>query len=305
MKKTILLILALLPIVLIIIIAFAGQILSLYQHISVERVAFVDRFSNEYTSESTFTVEQGTTKSTAIVIYPELASNKRVKYSSSDESICKINSDGVISGIHYGHATVTVKTDDGAKIATLNVEVTAKVPYAVTLSDNKLDLLLGATHQLSNSVDAPVAMDKSVTYSSSNPEIVKVDQTGKLTALAEGEATITVTTNLGGLTDTCVVKVEEGALPIDFDFTGKTEFNLVNGVYEVSISTFDLLEYLTVANGIEKSDVKFKIKSGSSATISGSTVTFTKDERLVTILAYAGSEEAPTAQKELKLILKY
>ena len=305
MKKTILLILALLPIVLIVIIAFAGQILSLYQHISVERVAFVDRFSNEYTAESTFTVEQGATKSTAIVIYPELASNKRVKYSSSDESICKINSDGVISGIHYGHATVTVKTDDGAKIATLNVEVTAKVPYAVTLSDSSLDLILGATHQLSHAVDAPVAMDKTVIYTSSNPEIVKVDQTGKLTALAEGTATITVTTNLGGLTDTCVVKVEKGALPIDFDFAGKTEFNLVNGVYEVSISTFDLLEYLTVANGIEKSDVKFKIKSGSSATISGSTVTFTKDERLVTILAYAGSEEAPTAQKELKLILKY
>ena len=168
-----------------------------------------------------------------------------------------------------------------------------------------LDLILGATHQLSHAVDAPVAMDKTVIYTSDHPEIVKVDQTGKLTALAEGTATITVTTNLGGLTDTCVVKVEKGALPIDFVFTGKTEFNLVNGVYEVSISTFDLLEYLTVANGIEKSDVKFKIKSGSAATISGSTVTFTKDERLVTILAYAGSEEAPTAQKELKLVLKY
>ena len=136
------------------------------------------------------------------------------------------------------------------------------MPYAVTLSDNSLNLLLGATHQLNNSVDAPVAMDKSVTYSSSNPEIVKVDQTGKLTALAEGEATITVTTNLGGLTDTCVVKVEKGALPIDFDFSESTSFNYVNGVYEVSVSEFDLLDYLTVANGVEKSDVKFRIKSG-------------------------------------------
>ena len=317
MKKTILLILALLPIVLIVIIAFAGQILSLYQHISVEKVAFVDRFNNEYTSETTFTVEQGKTKATTIVISPELASNKRVTYTSSDESICTVDKDGVITGVHYGFATVTVKTDDGSKISTLNVEVTAKSPFAVYLYDGNPDInkdakplgdsmgiLVGETFQLFPVVDAPVAMDKNVSYSSDHPEIVRVDQAGKLTALAEGTATITVTTNLGGCTDTCVVTVEKGTLPIDFDFTGKTEITPKNnGIYEVSIGEIDLLDYLIVGSGINKDEVKFKITQGNNiATLNGSKLTYVSESGLVKILAYTGSEDSPTAQKELKLI---
>ena len=58
MKKTIILILALLPIVLLVVIAFAGQILSIYQHIPVEKVEFVDRFNNAYTDEHVFTLNQ-------------------------------------------------------------------------------------------------------------------------------------------------------------------------------------------------------------------------------------------------------
>ena len=54
MKKTILLILAVLPIVLLVVIAFAGQILSIYQHIPVERVEFVDRFNSAYTDQHVF-----------------------------------------------------------------------------------------------------------------------------------------------------------------------------------------------------------------------------------------------------------
>ena len=97
MKKTILLILAILPIVLLVVIAFAGQILSIYQHIPVERVAFVDRYNNEYKDNHTFTLEQGDSKATTIAIYPELASNKKVTYQSSNEAICTIDDKGVIT----------------------------------------------------------------------------------------------------------------------------------------------------------------------------------------------------------------
>ena len=78
---------AILPIVLLVVIAFAGQILSLYQHIPVERVEFVDRLNNPYTSEHVFAVNQGSTKDTKVAIYPELSSNKKVTYKSNDESI--------------------------------------------------------------------------------------------------------------------------------------------------------------------------------------------------------------------------
>ena len=138
MKKTILLILALLPIVLLVVIAFAGQVLSMHQHIPVERVEFVDRFGNVYTSEFTFSISQGESKATSILIYPELASNKRVTYKSGNESICTIDSNGVITAHHYGNTTVIATTEDGNRVAMMNVRVKADVPYAVTLSASSL-----------------------------------------------------------------------------------------------------------------------------------------------------------------------
>ena len=51
------------------------------------------------------------------------------------------------------------------------------------------------------------AYDESVTWTSSNEAVVTVDENGKVTAVGVGEATITVTTNDGGYTDTCVITV--------------------------------------------------------------------------------------------------
>ena len=302
MKKTIILILAVLPIVLLVVIAFAGQILSIYQNIPVERVEFVDRFNNPYTEEFTFNVNQGSTKETKIIIYPELASNKNVTYKSSDESICTIDENGVITGVHYGYATVIVTTEDGNKIAKMNVRVKADVPYAVTLSESEISMVEGTIFQLDAVVDAPVAVNKDVIYESDNPDVVKVDANGKLTAISEGTAVITVTTVSGGVTDTCVVTVEKGVLPLAFDFEGAEGITLVNGIYVISTPTINIASYLKVSDEVNIEDVVIKIQSGSSATLEGGILTFDKSERLVTIRAYVGNEEKPDYIAEIKIV---
>ena len=73
MKKTILMILAVLPIVLVVVIAFAGRILSVYQHISVERVEFVNESGDPYGPNEFLRVEEGTSVPSKVVVYPELA----------------------------------------------------------------------------------------------------------------------------------------------------------------------------------------------------------------------------------------
>lgn len=302
MKKTIILILAVLPIVLLVVIAFAGQILSIYQNIPVERVEFVDRFNNPYTEEFTFNVNQGSTKETKIIIYPELASNKNVTYKSSDESICTIDENGVITGVHYGYATVIVTTEDGNKIAKMNVRVKADVPYAVTLSESEISMVEGTIFQLDAVVDAPVAVNKDVIYESDNPDVVKVDANGKLTAISEGTAVITVTTVSGGVTDTCVVTVEKGILPLAFDFEGAEGITLVNGIYVISTPTINIASYLKVSDEVNIEDVVIKIQSGSSATLENGILTFNKAERLVTIRAYVGNEEKPDYIAEIKIV---
>ena len=303
MKKTIILILAVLPIVLLVVIAFAGRILAVYQHIPVERVEFVDRFNNPYTDEFTFTIEQGSTKETAIAIYPTLASNQNVTYKSNDESICTIDSDGVITGVHFGETIVLVTTEDGGKIAKMNVKVKADVPYSVTLSHHELTMAVGTTFKLDKTVDAPVAVDKNVFYVSSDPSIVMVDDNGKLTAIAEGTATITVTTVSGGLTDSCVVTVEEQELPICFDFEGVEGMEYVDGIYRMASDTIDLKAYLKVGEGININDVIIYRAGGNSATLENGVLTFTKTG-IVTIRAYIGDEKNPDYMYEIKIFGK-
>ena len=311
MKKTILIILAVLPIVLLVVIAFAGQILALYQYIPVEKVEVVDRMNNVYEGDITFTVEQGKTKETIVNVYPKLASNKSVTYTSQDESICTVDSEGVITGVHWGSTTVTVKTDDGGKVFVLNVEVTAKVPFAVTLSDHELNLKVGQAHTLVCEVDAPVAVNKAVKYSSDNPGVVTVDANGNLKARGEGTATVTVTTESGEKTDTCVVTVVEGVLPVYLDFSENPNINMNSSdIYVTNESVIDLRAVLKTDGTIDPDEVKIKIISGAikgsgedqmiRAELGEDGVLHLYLEGTVTVLVFVGDEEAPTQKIEYK-----
>ncbi len=314
MKKTILIILAILPIVLLVVISIAGRILSFYQYIPVEKVEFVDRLNNVYDSEKEFTVEQGNTKETIINIYPHLATNQDVTYSSADESICTVDENGVITGVHFGVTTVTVKTRDGDKTATLNVRVKADVPFAVYLSKNQLSMKVGETHTLSCEVDAPVAVNKNVKYSSDNASVVTVDANGKLVAKAVGTATITVTTEKGAKTDTCVVTVVEGSLPIYFDFEGHPNVKKNDsGIYVCAAGEIDLKGVLKIEDGIDPESVIIKITAGATSGSGDSVVTVATLEDgvlrlyrggIVTVKVFAGDESAPDAVIEYKFALQ-
>lgn len=315
MKKTILIILAVLPIVLLVVIAFAGRILALYQYIPVEKVEVVDRMNSVYEGDLAFTVEQGKSKETIVNVYPKLASNKAVTYTSRDESICTVDENGVITGVHWGTTTVTVKTQDGGKTFVLNVEVTAKVPFAVTLSEHELDMKVGQTHTLSCEVDAPVAVNKSVKYTSSNTSVATVDVNGNIKARNAGTTVITVTTELGEKVDTCTVTVVEGQLPISLDFSNLPNINKNSSdIYVTSEKTIDLRAVLKTDETINPDDVKFKIVAGAikgagdsamlRAEIDENDILYLYLDGTFTVMAYVGDENAPTQKIEYKFGLQ-
>lgn len=74
--------------------------------------------------------------------------------------------------------------------------------------DNDLTLYTGQSWQLSVVVTPETTVNKAVEWSSNNPEVVTVDQYGKVTAVAPGEATITATATDGsGVSASCHVTV--------------------------------------------------------------------------------------------------
>ncbi|GAA3623504.1 hypothetical protein GCM10022397_06560 [Flavivirga jejuensis] len=77
----------------------------------------------------------------------------------------------------------------------------------VSFSSSTANLSLGGTQALSASVSPSNASNKGVSYSSNNTSVATVSSNGVVTAIAEGSATITVTTDDGGFTDTITVNV--------------------------------------------------------------------------------------------------
>jgi uncharacterized protein YjdB len=122
-------------------------------------------------------------------IEPSIA-NKAVKYTSSDESVATVSSDGVVTAVGEGSSTVTATV--GEKVATINY--TVRIPLESitingdeTLSKNE-EKTLTVTYNPTNTTD-----NKTVDWESSNPEIVSIDSTGKITGKKGGTAKITAT----------------------------------------------------------------------------------------------------------------
>ena len=302
MKKTVILILAVLPIVLLITIAFAGRILSSYQHISVERVLFVDDKGVELPSSYLLMLDTGETKSTAIKIYPELSTDKRVTYASSDTSVCTVDERGAVTGVSAGSAIITVRTNDGDKIAMLDVRVTADRVTGVTLSPSTLEMMIGESRTLQAVVEPFVALEKSVTFKSSNTGVVTVNASGKITAVGAGTAVITVTTKDGGFTATCTVTVTEDTPPLLFDFSSAQTITATGNGYITTLPGVDLTAYLCFDESkINGADIRFRIEAGDDAVIDEAGVLTFSHTGIVNVCAYVGDAQNPTYQTEVRI----
>lgn len=91
--------------------------------------------------------------------------------------------------------------------ATLTVNAATVPVTGVSLTPASLSLFTGDTATLTATVQPSNATNKKVTWSSNAPGVATVDSSGKVTAVAPGTATITVTTEDGNYTATCTVTV--------------------------------------------------------------------------------------------------
>lgn len=117
---------------------------------------------------------------------------------------------GKVTGVAVGEATITVITEDGDKTATCKVTVNPATVAVTDVTLNKTTLTLEpeASETLTVTIEPADATNQNVTWKSDKPEIASVDDKGKVTGVAAGEATITVTTEDGGKTATCQVTIK-------------------------------------------------------------------------------------------------
>lgn len=117
------------------------------------------------------------------------------------------------------------------KAFTTDEEVVKVDATGVALDKTSLDMEVADTQQLTATVTPEDATNKNVTWKSSNEDIVTVDATGIVTAVAEGKAVITVETEDGKYTDTCDVTVnkKEILIPLENISLSDTAFTFSKG----------------------------------------------------------------------------
>lgn len=303
MKKTVIIILAVLPIILVVAIAFAGRIFSFYRYIPIEKVCFADAYGNELDDNFTLTVNVGESILANTRVFPDLASNKKVTYSSGDESVCTVGDDGMLTGVSIGSTVIIVNTVDGGKSDTVSVRVTDDNVRGVTLSDSAIELSVTETKVLSATVEPYSALNKNVVFTSSDESVARVNSNGKVTAVSVGSAVITVTTVDGGFSASCTVTVKAEEPPIYFDFSSSAEIKAMGDGYVALADTIDLLPYVKLGiQNVDVSDVGYKIASGSAyASFNGSVISFTGNG-IVKIVIFIGDYDAPMYQTEILVV---
>lgn len=176
--------------------------------LSCQKEPAVVSVANVTLNMSSVEITEGETASITATISPDNADNKKVLWTSSDASVATV-SNGIVTAVKPGTATITATSDDGRKTASCTVNVKARV-YPVTgvsLDKTTHTLTEGDTQTLNATVSPSNATNKNVTWSSSDESVAKVDNSGKVTAVKAGTATITVKTEDGGKTASCVVTV--------------------------------------------------------------------------------------------------
>ena len=153
---------------------------------------------------ATMTVAAGQTVTLTPTITPAGAETT-LTWSSDDETIAMVNSEGVVTGVKKGQTFINVETDNG-KTAYCKLTVVPGEPVSITLPKSTT-LHVGETVTLTPTI-TPEDAETTLTWKSDDETILRVSADGVLTGVAEGLAIVTVTTSNGITSNACKVKVE-------------------------------------------------------------------------------------------------
>lgn len=157
----------------------------------------------------TLTKKDETAQLTAEVT-PSYADNKRVTWQSSDEKVATVDENGKVTAVGNGTATITATSVSGSYTAA--VSVTVKIPVEIqklTIEAEKETLTkIGESTELKVKIEPENADLQKLIWKSHNEKIAIVNENGKVTAVGNGTAEITVTTEDGKITASIMITVK-------------------------------------------------------------------------------------------------
>ncbi len=155
-------------------------------------------------------------------VLPLNAADKGVTWTSSNTAVATVSGTGLVKGVKAGTVTVTATARDGSGFTAACTVYVGPNIVAVELSSTAVPLPLGQRYTLVPTFTPLGAPNKTIAWTSSNPDVATVSETGVVTSVALGTATITATTQDGGKTATCVVTVGPAVTGVELNTTSRT-----------------------------------------------------------------------------------
>ena len=180
------------------------------------------------------------TKALGAKMTPEDATDVKLAYVSSDESVATVDESGNVTAVGVGECTITTTivadttataedagVDSEMLVVPENAKAETKVTVgkaieSITLDSNEGVLTVGNTHTIKATVFPEDATDKAVTWKSSDESIATVDAEGNVTAKDTGNVTIMAVNSDGDVSSTYELTVNKAAAKPATNYSGTT-----------------------------------------------------------------------------------
>ena len=231
-------------------------------------------------SKTTVDLVIGGTIQLTATVSPSNATDKSVTWSSSNQTIATVTPTGLVTANAEGTTNITANASGKTAICKVTVKKPTVAVTSVELDQTEITLKKGATQTLKATVKPDNATDKTVSWASSKTDIATVDNTGKVTAIAKGSATITA--SCGGKTATCKVNV---TIPVESVSLSETSLTLEKG------SSATLTATVKPDDATDKT-VSWNSTNTSVATVTSGGIVVAVGGGTATIMATAGDQTA-------------
>ena len=259
-------------------------------------------------------------------VTPDVTTNKTVNWSTSNPSVATVDSEGLVTGIAAGTATITATTTDGTNLSA-TCEVTVSIIPVTHIQLNKTSITLDIgdvdTYQLTATITPNNATYQTLEWSSSNPAVATVSDNGLVFLVSPGVATITATTTDGtNLSASCQVTVikriknitlNESSLTLTLHETAQltaiiTPSDAVNQVLNwtssnTSVATVDNNGFIT-SKGVGTTTIKATTTDGSNLSANCSVQVLPDYYLTLDTLSHIRGESARVKDMQVSLINK-
>ena len=185
-------------------------------------------------------------------------------YSSENEGVAQINSDGIITAVDAGKTVVRVTDTNSGEKAEMEITVLAAIE-SLSFRNMSVEIYVGKTYQPDLIFTPEDTSDKRIEYSISPETIATVDKNGKVTGVSGGAAVMTATHVLTGK-------------------TAKMRINVIEKASKVTLNKTQLL--------VSQGDTENVLATVLPATAKDKTLKWTSSDRSVAIVAVSGAGTA-------------